>query len=115
VWVHNDDLYAITIDGQRLATTEDHPFWNETEKQWQKAELIDSGDLVRTPNGTAVVNGFDKTRYRYAPAYKLTVAELHTYYVLAGNTPVLVHNGGPFCGKQFGSKRSGNAAFHGTG
>jgi hypothetical protein len=24
--------------------------------------------------------------------YNLTVAELHTYYVIAGNTPVLVHN-----------------------
>lgn len=28
--------------------------------------------------------------------YNLTVADLHTYYVLAGDTPVLVHNVG--CG-----------------
>lgn len=26
--------------------------------------------------------------------YKLTVSTVHTYYVLAGNTPVLVHNEG---------------------
>ncbi|MEV6022155.1 hypothetical protein [Streptomyces sp. NPDC052036] len=26
------------------------------------------------------------------PTYNLTVNELHTYYVLAGSTPVLVHN-----------------------
>ncbi|GAA3246616.1 hypothetical protein GCM10020256_74360 [Streptomyces thermocoprophilus] len=26
--------------------------------------------------------------------YNLTVADLHTYYVLAGTTPVLVHNAG---------------------
>ncbi|MFD2691812.1 hypothetical protein ACFS5L_44355 [Streptomyces phyllanthi] len=27
-------------------------------------------------------------------AYKLTVSDLHTYYVVAGATPVLVHNCG---------------------
>jgi Colicin D len=32
------------------------------------------------------------------PAHNLTVADIHTYYVLAGNTPVLVHNTGPGCG-----------------
>ncbi|WP_344447530.1 hypothetical protein, partial [Kitasatospora nipponensis] len=31
------------------------------------------------------------------PAYNLTVTDLHTYYVLAGTTPVLVHN----CGSNF--------------
>jgi hypothetical protein len=30
--------------------------------------------------------------------YNLTVQQLHTYYVLAGGTPVLVHNTGPGCG-----------------
>nr|WP_218159039.1 HINT domain-containing protein [Streptomyces sp. yr375] len=29
--------------------------------------------------------------------YNLTVDDLHTYYVLAGNTSVLVHNSGPGC------------------
>ena len=29
--------------------------------------------------------------------YNLTIADTHTYYVLAGTTPVLVHNEGP-CG-----------------
>ncbi|MEU4619619.1 RHS repeat-associated core domain-containing protein [Actinoplanes sp. NPDC023801] len=48
IWVHDDDLYVVTIAGQRLVTTEDHPFWNETDKQWQGAEQLDAGDLVRT-------------------------------------------------------------------
>lgn len=30
--------------------------------------------------------------------YNLTVERLHTYYVLAGATPVLVHNSGGLCG-----------------
>ncbi|WP_407651504.1 RHS repeat-associated core domain-containing protein [Actinoplanes sandaracinus] len=94
IWVHNDDLSGITVDGQRLLTTEDHPFWNESDKQWQGAEQLDAGDLVRTPTGTARVTGFDAANSQFGPAYNLTVADIHTYYVLAGNTPVLVHNQG---------------------
>ncbi|WP_317452958.1 hypothetical protein [Streptomyces sp. CBMA29] len=30
----------------------------------------------------------------HTTTYNLTVTDLHTYYVLAGTTPVLVHNGG---------------------
>lgn len=33
--------------------------------------------------------------------HNLTVANTHTYYVLAGAIPVLVHNTGPFCGVDF--------------
>jgi RHS repeat-associated protein len=94
VWVHDDDLYALTIDGQRLVTTEDHPFWNETDKRWEDADELDPGDLVRIPDGTVRVTGFDKADVRHARAYNLTVAGIHTYYVLAGHTPVLVHNDG---------------------
>ncbi|WUG23479.1 hypothetical protein OG912_11270 [Streptomyces sp. NBC_00464] len=31
---------------------------------------------------------------KHVRTYNLTVTELHTYYVLAGATPVLVHNRG---------------------
>ncbi len=44
----------------------------------------------------------------------MTAGHGHTYYVLAGNTRVLVHNSGPYCGKAFGNKKSGSALFHGT-
>jgi RHS repeat-associated protein len=94
VWVHDDDLYVLTVDGQRLVTTEDHPFWNETDQAWNGAQDLDPGDLLRTPTGTARVDEFDEAKHRKALAYNLTVAELHTYYVLAGGTPVLVHNTG---------------------
>ncbi|MEU4155633.1 RHS repeat-associated core domain-containing protein [Actinoplanes sp. NPDC026670] len=97
VWVHDDDLYLMIIDGQRLITTEDHPFWNETDEEWQGAEEIDPGDLVRTPDGTARFEDFEKATHWFAPAYNLTVGSLHTYYVLAGDTPVLVHNTGKPC------------------
>jgi RHS repeat-associated protein len=103
VWIHNDDLYVLTVNGERLVTTEDHPFWNESSKEWQPAEQLDQGDFVRAPAGTAVVGKFDKGDQGYAGAYNLTVAGLHTYYVMAGVTPVLVHN---TCGPAFNSAMS---------
>ena len=32
VWVHDDNLLNLVLrNGQTVATTEDHPFWNETD------------------------------------------------------------------------------------
>jgi hypothetical protein len=52
-----------------------------------------------------------------AVTYDLTIADLHTYYVLAGDTPVLVHNTGPNCGIPVGGKIGddlGHEDFHGS-
>ncbi len=92
VWVHDDDLYELTVDGEPVVTTEDHPFWNETDKSWQDAQDLDRGDQIRTPTGLAHVTRFDLAARQYGAAYNLTVADLHTYYVVAGDVPVLVHN-----------------------
>ncbi|SNR28214.1 intein N-terminal splicing region/RHS repeat-associated core domain-containing protein [Actinoplanes regularis] len=94
VWVHNDDLYQLTVGGAPIVTTEDHPFWNETDQKWEEVQDLDRGDLVRTPTGVARVGELDLAAHRYAKAYNLTIADIHTYYVIAGNTPVLVHNEG---------------------
>lgn len=44
---------------------------------------------------------------KHARAYNLTVDDLHTYYVLAGETPVLVHNSN--CGIRKHGKARGAA------
>ncbi len=95
LWVHEDELVALTVNGKVVTTTEDHPFWNATDQQWQRADELDPGDLLRTPTGAGTsvdvsASGLPKR----GTAYNLSVANLHTYYVLAGNTPVLVHNTG---------------------
>ncbi|MCY1141557.1 polymorphic toxin-type HINT domain-containing protein [Actinoplanes sp. Pm04-4] len=95
-WVHQDDLYVLMVDGQPLTTTEDHPFWNQTDHQWQRADELDLGDDLLSASGDiAEVDGLSSVKNR-AAAFNLTVDGLHTYYVLAGETPVLVHNVG--CG-----------------
>jgi hypothetical protein len=98
VWVHDDTVMDLELDGEAVTTTEDHPFWNHTDQQWQLAEDLDPGDLLLTPDGTTIaVDGLDRSTAHTDTAYNLTVTDIHTYYVLAGDTPVLVHNTGP-CG-----------------
>ncbi|MFD7099494.1 polymorphic toxin-type HINT domain-containing protein, partial [Streptomyces xanthophaeus] len=93
------DLTIATPSGMEVITTTDHhPFWSETVMAW-----VDAGDLQPGSNLLTVDRGLVELvasrSYRTMQAtYNLTVADLHTYYVLAGNTPVLVHNTGPGCG-----------------
>ncbi|MFJ3876472.1 hypothetical protein ACIPW5_03315 [Streptomyces sp. NPDC090077] len=49
-------------------------------------------DTLRTPEGGTAQIAQIRHWTGLAPAYDLTVNDLHTYYVLAGDTAVLVHN-----------------------
>ncbi|WP_307874807.1 polymorphic toxin-type HINT domain-containing protein [Frankia nepalensis] len=80
-------------DGTVLATTEDHPFWSATDHRFERADELAPGEkLLRPDRRQTTVSGLQPDTSRQAPAYNLTVADIHTYYVLAGATPVLVHN-----------------------
>ncbi|MEE3920555.1 polymorphic toxin-type HINT domain-containing protein [Micromonospora sp. BRA006-A] len=95
VWEHLDDLVELEIGDAVLVTTEDHPFWNRTEREWQRADELNPGDLVLAPDGGADhVGGLRPASVHTSLAFNLTVNGLHTYYVMAGDTPVLVHNDG---------------------
>ncbi|RPF46309.1 intein [Streptomyces sp. Ag109_G2-6] len=75
-----------------LTATAHHPFWSTKSKQWTDAGDLNVGDTLRTADGSTVEIA-TVTRWKgLQPAYNLTVNDLHTYYVLAGSTPVLVHN-----------------------
>lgn len=95
------DLTGITVGkgAGSLTATDHHPFWVENRKQWTDAADLNSGDTLRTSDGTAVA--IDKVTHwkELQGAYNLTVNDLHTYYVLAGATPVLVHNSNGLCSR----------------
>ncbi|MFJ6934839.1 polymorphic toxin-type HINT domain-containing protein [Streptomyces sp. NPDC101132] len=80
-----------------LTSTDHHPYWVQNRKRWTDAADLRVGDALRTPVGTTVQVGKVTHWKGLAPAYNLTVNDLHTYYVLAGPTPVLVHNTNPLC------------------
>jgi hypothetical protein len=50
------------------------------------------GDLLLAPDGDLLPVGGTRDSTRVQTVYNLTVADIHTYYVLAGREPVLVHN-----------------------
>lgn len=93
------DLTVRSADGDssELISTVTHPFWVESSDSWVDAGNLKPGMTLRTTNGDTAevesVRSFDK-RQR---TYDLTVEGIHTYYVLAGDISVLVHNSGP-CG-----------------
>jgi len=87
------DLTVTTEDGPAsLISTTTHPFWVESEEKWVEAgELVPGMDL-RTPDGATVTVEEVRAFTKRQRTHDLTVNDIHTYYVLAGDTSVLVHN-----------------------
>ncbi|HLL69222.1 MAG TPA: polymorphic toxin type 24 domain-containing protein [Micromonosporaceae bacterium] len=85
---------VINANGHRttIHTTQHHPFWNDTTRQWTDAADLRPRQALRTHGRNAAkvitVRSFTKAQVMY----NLTVADIPTYYVMAGATPVLVHN-----------------------
>jgi large repetitive protein len=94
VTVKDEDGKSATLN-----TTQNHPFWDETTKAWTEAKDLKPGDHLKVEGkGDVVVNevrSYDDTK----EMRDLTVADTHTYYVFAGDEPVLVHNVGGKKGK----------------
>ena len=94
---HFVDLTIRDKSGEHTVTTTDnHPFWSVTHQRWIDASQLQPGELLRTAAGTYVqVTAVRPYRAEHS-TYDLTIDMVHTYYVIAGNTPVLVHN----CGEE---------------
>lgn len=89
------DVTVGTSSGPRaIATTAHHRFWDETTRTWTDAADLRVGDHLSTPGGGQIAV---QSLRRYAAVnrtYNLTIEDLHTYYVIVGETAVLVHNAG---------------------
>lgn len=93
---HTDQLLALRTSAGDIITTEDHEYWNETDRAWQESQDLDPGDELLTADGDqVVVEGLDWSTLHTADAYDLDIADLDSYYVGAGDEAVLVHNCGP--------------------
>jgi hypothetical protein len=108
-------LVDITIDtdGDRgdetasVTATHNHPFWVPAFAAWVDAEHLSPRQWLRTGSGTLVQITAVRHHAADTQVHNLTVADLHTYHVLAGATPVLVHN----CGETlYRSPQRGNRA-----
>jgi hypothetical protein len=84
-------------NGKTIHATDQHPFWVENRREWVYAIDLRTGDILHSVTGdTMAVTGLTISTDNLT-AYNLTIEGLHTFYVLAGNTPVLVHNASEAC------------------
>jgi hypothetical protein len=90
-------LHPLSLNAlARTATitgTAEHLYWDATTRAWTPADKLHVGDLLQTSGGQEVSILALRTYTGTLTTYNLTVDSLHTYYVMAGATPVLVHNG----------------------
>ncbi len=78
---------------QTLETTANHPFWDATAKAWVEAAHLRPGHRLHGIDDGAVVTVEAVVNSTGAQWMSdLTVDDIHTYYVVPGHTPVLVHN-----------------------
>ncbi|WP_428986358.1 RICIN domain-containing protein [Streptomyces camelliae] len=87
-----DQLLQISFaDGGRILTTPGHRMYVPG-RGWVHASSLHRADSLRTPSGA--LHRVVGIRPVAAPqqVWDLSIADLHTFYVLAGRTPVLVHN-----------------------
>jgi hypothetical protein len=103
IWVHEDPVIVyLTIEGETILTTPEHPFYTE-EGQWVAAGELQSGDEIRQSSwDTGTVQSVHFVA-RPQTMYNLTVDISHTFFI--GDGQWLVHNTGP-CGFASGTALS---------
>ncbi|MFJ7593460.1 polymorphic toxin-type HINT domain-containing protein [Streptomyces sp. NPDC097617] len=77
---------------EEITATHEHPFWSPSEQSWVNAGDLKQGMTLAAESGATVLVTANRAHLDHVKTYNFTVADFHTYYVLAGNTPVLVHN-----------------------
>jgi hypothetical protein len=101
VGVGEKQMVEITIDtdgdkGDKtgtIAATAGHPFWAPDLKKWVTAEEVAAGSMLKAGAGTRVqVTAVKKWTAKTQRVHNLSVDGIHTYFVVAGTAPVLVHN-----------------------
>ncbi|MEU0915693.1 polymorphic toxin-type HINT domain-containing protein, partial [Streptomyces althioticus] len=61
--------------------------------QWLDATDLQPGQWLQTSAGTFVqITAVERRTSLRTTVHNLTVGDTHTYYALAGNSPLLVHN-----------------------
>ncbi|MGN5635897.1 polymorphic toxin-type HINT domain-containing protein [Streptomyces sp. AC154] len=75
-----------------MVATDTHPFWVPELRKWIKAGDLQAGQWLRTSAGTHVQITAVSHYTKRQRTHDLTIEDVHTYYVLTGAKPVLVHN-----------------------
>lgn len=101
--IHNDpQIVFLSIDGETIETTPEHPFAVAVSSQWlplrtdihwvNASELHINNLVIGASSGTGIL-GRIQILTQSQMMYNLTVAQAHTFFV--GHGQWLVHNAGP--------------------
>ncbi|WP_067886115.1 PA14 domain-containing protein [Nocardia vaccinii] len=94
--------------GAAITATSAHPVWVKG-RGWINAENLQAGDSPVGLPGTeplSVASVADRGDVNNQSVYNLSVSQIHTFYVLAGSTAILVHNCDVHPSTPVGSRRS---------
>lgn len=104
-WAHDNEPQRteITVDtdgaaGSATATltgTDWHPVWEPRLERWVPLGNLQVGSWLQTSSGSWVQATAVRKYHGTGKVHDLTIEDVHTYHVLAGITPVLVHNCSP--------------------
>jgi hypothetical protein len=87
------DVTVATADGSKtIVGTAHHLYWDATSRSWTPASDLRVGHRLQTSEGATVLIVELRAYVAHMATYNLSVDKVHTFYVLAGATPVLVHN-----------------------
>ena len=89
-------LIHLVINGEKVVTTESHPFYVKNQGFIKAGELIVGDELLDVNENVLLVENFDvELTDKPVKVYNFQVEDFHTYYV--GENNILVHNAGKEC------------------
>uniref|UniRef100_UPI000B27F4AB polymorphic toxin-type HINT domain-containing protein n=2 Tax=Oscillospiraceae TaxID=216572 RepID=UPI000B27F4AB len=93
-------LVHLTVNGEEIVTTVDHPFYVKNQGFIKAGELIVGDELLDVNGNVLLVENFDiELTEEPTTVYNFQVEDFHTYHVCT--LGVLVHNAGKEYGKQY--------------
>ncbi|WP_342428628.1 polymorphic toxin-type HINT domain-containing protein [Paenibacillus sp. FSL L8-0158] len=91
-WLYQRDVeetYNITVGGEVITTTDEHPFWI-VGKGWVKSKDLEVGDVLTTSDGKELAIEKIEVKKGHDTVYNFKVKDFHTYFV--SNLGVWTHN-----------------------
>ena len=92
VTVDPDPTLAGDESTKVIQTTWNHPFWAQSRQAWVDAGSLKPGDELKGVGGSTTTVRAVRNYIKSRLMLDLTVAEIHTYYVIVDRAAVLVHN-----------------------
>ncbi|MFB6472352.1 MULTISPECIES: polymorphic toxin-type HINT domain-containing protein [Paenibacillus] len=84
-----EETYNITVGGEVITTTDEHPFWI-VGRGWVEAQHLAVGDVLTTSDGKELAIEKIEVKKEHKTVYNFKVKDFHTYFV--SNLGIWTHN-----------------------